>query len=206
MPLIFLWCLFFSLLPLPLHAQDQTPSQLVGTVQSCLVEIRATDTKTFDEGHGQTRIGTYQAQGSGVIIDPDGLIVTNTHIVAHASRILVGFSDGSILQAKVVYSSDADFSFLKVDTPYPLRSIRWADSSLAQTGTPVIALTTAEDNNQHILGGQIINLVNGASSNTVELFELNLELVHGDSGGPPRAGPCPPPNSHVGAQWQRGSM
>jgi S1-C subfamily serine protease len=165
-------------------AQDQTAAQLMQTVQSSLVEVRTLDTKTFNEGNGHVKVGSYQTQGSGVIIGSDGVIVTNTHIVSNAPHIFVGLSDGTVLEARIVYSSDADFSFLKVDPPYPLQPISWADSSLAHVGTPVIALSNADEAHQHILGGEITNLIDGVSSNNVELFELNLNLYHGDSGGP----------------------
>lgn len=148
------------------------------------MEVRTLDTKIFDEGNGHAKVGSYHTQGSGVIIGSDGIIVTNTHVVANAPHIFVGLSDGTVLEARTVYSSDADFSFLKIDPPYPLQAISWADSSLAQIGTPVIALSNAADGGQHILGGSITNLINGVSSNSVELFEINIDLHHGDSGGP----------------------
>jgi S1-C subfamily serine protease len=154
------------------------------TVRSSLVEVRTLDTKTFDEDNGHTRVGSYHTQGSGVIIGSDGIIVTNTHIVFNAPHIFVGLPDGTILEARIVYSSDADFSFLKIDPPYPLQTISWADSSLAKIGTPIIALSNADDGQQHIVGGEITNMIDGASSESVELFELNLDLYHGDSGGP----------------------
>ena len=185
MPFIkyFIWAVLFSGILLPAEAQDQTPQQLVSTVQSALVEVRAIDSKSFDQGNGQIKVGSYQAQGAGVIIDPNGLIVTNTHILAGASRILVGLSDGTILEAHIVYSSDADFSFIKIEPSYSLTSIRWADSSQTKIGDPVIALTNTPDG-QHVLGGAITNLINNAASNNIDLIELNLNLVHGDSGGP----------------------
>ncbi len=181
---VFLCCLFLSLGGPHAHAQDETPAQLMQSVQASLVEIRAVDTKTFNSDDGHTKSATYHAQGSGVIIDSEGIIVTNTHIIANAGHIYVGLSDGQILEAKRVYSSDADFSFLKVDPPYPLTAIAWADSSLAPVGTPILALTNTDDNQEHILGGEITNLIDGQTSNNVELFELNLNLIQGDSGGP----------------------
>jgi S1-C subfamily serine protease len=177
-------CFIFSMPSFVAHAQDQTAAQLMQTIAPSLVEVRAEATKTFTGDNGQKKVGTYHAQGSGVIIGSDGTIVTNTHIITGAARIFVGLSDGTVLEARLVYSSDADFSFLKVDPPYPLTAINWADSSLAVVGTPVIALSNADDNHQHILGGEITNLMDGISSNNVELFELNLNLYHGDSGGP----------------------
>lgn len=181
---LFIFCLFLGLPSFNLQAQDQTPAQLLQTVQLSLVEIRAVDTKTFNEDNGQTKVGTYHAQGSGIIIDSHGIIVTNTHIIANAGHIYVGLSDGTVLEAKLVYSSDADFSFIKIDPPYPLQTITWADSSLARVGTPIIALTSGDDDQQHILGGEITDLINGIDSNNVELLELNLNLIQGDSGGP----------------------
>jgi S1-C subfamily serine protease len=165
------------------HAQDETPAQILQYVQSSLVEVRTVDTKTIDEGNGHTKVGTYHTQGSGVIIDSHGVIATNTHIIANAPHIYVGLSDGTVLEASLIYSSDADFSFIKIDPPYPLQVITWADSSQAPAGTPIIGLSYADDI-RHILSGQITNLVNGADSNNVELIELNLGLIPGDSGGP----------------------
>ena len=166
------------------QAQDETAMQMMHSVQPSLVEIRVTATKTISDDNGHAAVGTYQAQGWGIIIDSHGLIVTNTHIIANAGQILVALNDGTILEASSVYSSDADFSFLKINPPYPLQTITLADSEIAKIGTSIIALSTNSDNEQHILGGEITNLIDGISSDKVELFELNLNLNHGDSGGP----------------------
>ena len=181
---LFICCLFLSISSLNSYAQVEEPSQLLQRIKASLVEIRTENSKTFDDGNGHLKVGTYHTQGSGVIIDSHGIIVTNTHIVANAPQILVGLSDGTVLEAKVVYSSDADFSFIKVDPPYPLTVITWADSSLAPIGTSIIALTNSEDGQQHILGGAITDLNKGISSDKIELLELNLNLIPGDSGGP----------------------
>lgn len=180
---LFIYCLFLSIPSFKAHAQDETPVQLLQYVQSSLVEVKTIDTKTIDEGNGHTKVGTYHTQGSGVIIDSHGIIVTNTHIIANAPHIYVGLSDGTILEANLVYSSNADFSFIKIDPPSPLQAITWADSSQAPVGTPIIGLSYVDDQ-QHVLSGDITNLINGADSNNVELIELNLNLVQGDSGGP----------------------
>ena len=182
--IIFICCLLSLAHPLKSHAQDETPTQLLQSVQPSLVEIRTEDTRTFTDTDGHTRTATYHTQGSGIIIDSHGIIVTNTHIVTNAPHIYFGLSDGKILEAKLVYSSNADFSFIQVDPPYPLPTISWADSSQAPIGTPIIALSNGDDDQEHILSGEITNLLDGISSNEVELFELNLDLVHGDSGGP----------------------
>jgi S1-C subfamily serine protease len=166
------------------QAQDETPSQLLERVRSSIVEVRTYDSRIFTESDGHQRVGTYHTQGYGVIIDSYGTIVTNTHIITNAPHIFVGLPDGTILEAKAVYASEADFSFIKIEPPSPLTPITWADPSEAAITTPIIALTNGDDDQQHILGGQITNLIPGVSTETIELLELNLDLTHGDSGGP----------------------
>jgi len=181
---LLIYCLLYFSASQHAQAQIETPAQLLHSVQASLVDVHTVDTKTFTKKNGHSTIGTYNTDGSGVIIDSHGIIVTNSHIVIHAPHIYVGLPDGTKLEARIVYSSDADFSFLKVDPPYPLTPITWADSSTAQVGTPIMALSNADDTHQHILGGEITNLINGVSTNNVEAFEINLTLYHGDSGGP----------------------
>jgi len=180
---LFIYCLFLSISSFKVYAQDETPEQLLDYVQSSLVEVRTEDSKTIDEGNGHSKVGTYHTQGSGVIIDSQGIIVTNTHIITDMPHIYVRLSDGTELEAKRVYSSDADFSFIKIEPVYPLQAITWADSAQAPVGTPIIGLSYADDQ-KHILSGQITSLLNGENSNNIDLIELNLTLVPGDSGGP----------------------
>lgn len=172
------------LFPSESGAQEQTPQQLLSTLQPSVVDIRAVDSISVQRPGGQTATGTYHAQGLGVIIDSQGIIATNTHIIANAGHIYVGLQDGKVLEARRVYSSDADFSFIKIDPPYPLQTIAWADSSGASIGTAIMALSNSDDEHQQIQGGEITGTFEGVTSHNVELFELNLNLSHGDSGGP----------------------
>ena len=58
---------------------------------------------------------TTQSLGSGVLISPDGLIVTNEHVIEGAAEIKVGFSDGKSEQAEVIGSdADSDLAILRV--------------------------------------------------------------------------------------------
>ena len=58
---------------------------------------------------------TSQSLGSGVLISPDGLIVTNEHVIEGAAEIKVGFSDGKSEQAEVIGSdADSDLAILRV--------------------------------------------------------------------------------------------
>ena len=78
----------------------------------------------------QERVPNASGSGSGVIIDPDGYIITNNHVIGDATEIEVRFSDKSKLIAQVVGKDlDTDLAVLKVTTDHPLPSARFGDSS-----------------------------------------------------------------------------
>lgn len=129
-------------------------------------------------------MASYERFGTGVIIDGTGLIVTNTHIIAHAPRIYVALHNGKVYEASPVYASEADFSFIRITPASTLKPIEWADSSQAMPGSPVIALGNSDYNQESILGGKITSLLESFSSGAVELIEVDINLYKGDSGGP----------------------
>ena len=181
-------CLPFALtlllLPSLASAKDESLISRMQNIQSSIVSVRTVFEKELTTQSGRRGIASYERNGAGIIIDPSGIIVTNTHIVINAPKILVALSNGKVYEATTLYASEADFSFIKIDTGYPLPPIEWADSSQAQLGEPIIAIGNSEYNNQSILGGEITSLLESISSNTIEMIELNLNLYKGDSGGP----------------------
>jgi S1-C subfamily serine protease len=83
------------------------------------------------------------ASGSGFVIDPEGYIVTNRHVVADAEEVRVTFSDGVVLLAAIVGSDPyADLAVLKVAPPpeYQLVAVELADSDELLVGQRVIAI------------------------------------------------------------------
>jgi serine protease Do len=79
-------------------------------------------------------------QGSGVIVDPAGYIVTNFHVVNGARSISVHLTDGRVVPATVVGSDDiTDLAVLKIDAPN-LIAAEWGDSDELQVGDLVWAL------------------------------------------------------------------
>ncbi len=65
--------------------------------------------------------GRPRAMGSGFVIDPDGLIVTNDHVVQEGADIVVTMNDGSRYDAEVVgHDAKTDLALLKVDADDPL--------------------------------------------------------------------------------------
>ena len=79
--------------------------------------------------------------GSGVIISPDGYLVTNYHVIARADAIKVTLLDDTELTAKVIGSDEKnDLALLKVDAKKPLAFIRLGDSDKVRAGDWVVAL------------------------------------------------------------------
>ena len=81
-----------------------------------------------------------RSQGSGVIVDDDGYILTNYHVVQGASEISVGLTDGRIRPAKVVGADPlTDLAVLKINAR-GLISAEWGDSDLLEVGDLVWAV------------------------------------------------------------------
>ncbi len=177
-------CLLWLTMPLSTYAQETSLIGRMQNLQASLVEVKTVYSRALSTRNGRMGVASYERHGAGVIIDPSGIIVTNTHIILNAPHIFVGLANGKVLKATVLYASPADFSFLKVNAPSPLAAISWADSSQAQLGEVIVALGSSELNHQSILGGQITSLIENKSTGKIELLELNLDLHQGDSGGP----------------------
>lgn len=79
--------------------------------------------------------------GSGVVIDPEGYIVTNEHVISSASKIIVTLSQGPAYEARLVSSDpESDLAVLKVDSPQPLPYVEMGTSQDLMIGETIIAL------------------------------------------------------------------
>ncbi len=79
--------------------------------------------------------------GSGVIIDESGLVVTNAHVVKMASQIFVTFSDGTRVEARLLFiRHQDDLAILGVEPPFELKSIPLAKEDSLLIGETVIAI------------------------------------------------------------------
>ncbi len=79
--------------------------------------------------------------GSGVIIDPEGYVVTNEHVVHRASKIHLTLSDGTKYEGRLLSSdADSDLALVKIDAPKPLPAIPMGRSADLMVGETVIAL------------------------------------------------------------------
>jgi S1-C subfamily serine protease len=79
--------------------------------------------------------------GSGVIVDKDGLIVTNAHVVHRASTIYAVLRDGTAAEAKIVKVNTLDdLALIRIRPARELRAVRFADAKTLMVGETVVAI------------------------------------------------------------------
>ena len=124
--------------------------------------------------------------GSGFVIDPSGLIVTNNHVIANAEQITVTLSDDTTLQAEVIgRDAVSDLALLKVEPKAPLAAASWGDSAKARVGDWVLAI-----GNPFGLGGTVTSGIISATARDIhagpydDFLQTDASINRGNSGGP----------------------
>jgi S1-C subfamily serine protease len=143
----------------------------------------------FDQFFPQ-RTNTMQSLGSGVVIDKQGHILTNEHVVAHASVIRVSLADGREFEAQVVGADPSnDIAVLQVDASETLPWIELGRSNDLLVGEPVIAIGNPHGLSNTVTTG-VISAVErsfGGGGNMPRLHGLiqtDASINPGNSGGP----------------------
>ncbi len=149
-------------------------------------ELRGTPFEKQFRDRLRRRRGQVIGAGSGFIIDPSGVIVTNNHVVGHADRITVALSNGTELPARVLGSDDlTDIAVIKVNPPAPLAAVSWGSSSQAEVGDWILAA-----GNPFGLGGSVTAGIISARGRDIQsgpfddFLQLDAPINPGNSGGP----------------------
>jgi S1-C subfamily serine protease len=95
-----------------------------------------------DGSFGRPRERVQNSLGSGVIVDPSGLIVTNNHVIANGTDIKVVLADRREFEAKVLLTDErTDLAVLKIDVPdEELPALKLGDSDALEVGDLVLAI------------------------------------------------------------------
>ncbi|MEJ2463652.1 MAG: trypsin-like peptidase domain-containing protein [Candidatus Thiodiazotropha sp.] len=134
----------------------------------------------------QTRQRLETSLGSGVIVTPDGYMLTNHHVIEGADEIKVVLADGQSVSVSVVGSdADSDVAVLKIDTDRPLPAIPFGKSGGHQVGDVVLAIGNPFGVGQTVTQGIIS--ATGRSHLGINAFENFIQtdaaINPGNSGG-----------------------
>ncbi|MDJ0946770.1 MAG: DegQ family serine endoprotease [Kiloniellales bacterium] len=124
--------------------------------------------------------------GSGFIVDPDGYVVTNRHVIAGADEITITLHDGRSLTAELVGQDEkTDLALLKVEADEALPSVAFGDSEAVRPGDWVIAV-----GNPFGLGGSVTAGIVSArgrdlpGGSIIDFLQIDAPINKGNSGGP----------------------
>lgn len=142
----------------------------------------------FQRGPGMRQRMTPRRQGagSGFIVDSKGIILTNSHVVEGADRIVVKLNDGRELVAESWnYDPRTDIAIVRVKTDTPLPSLTLGDSSQMQVGDWVLALGNPFNVGTTVTSGIISATGRGPGINEREQYlQTDAAINPGNSGGP----------------------
>jgi serine protease Do len=141
----------------------------------------------FDEEGGNGLARKVSSLGSGFVIDPGGLVVTNNHVIEGADEIVVNFTDGTSLKVTKILGHDpkTDLALLKVEPKTPLKAVTFGDSTKMRVGDWVMAI-----GNPFGLGGSVTVGIISATRRDInagpydDFLQTDAAINRGNSGGP----------------------
>ncbi|MGD2131742.1 MAG: Do family serine endopeptidase [Maricaulaceae bacterium] len=129
---------------------------------------------------------TQESLGSGFVIDPDGVIITNNHVIEDADAIEIAFEDGLVLDAVIVGRDPAtDLAVLRVEPDHALPYVSFGDSDAARVGDLVLAIGNPFGLGQTLTTG-VISARNRdiETGNYDDFIQTDAAINRGNSGGP----------------------
>jgi serine protease Do len=127
-----------------------------------------------------------QSLGSGFVIDPSGIIVTNNHVIDGADEITVVLQDNTSMKAKLIGRDErADLAVLQVKPEKPLVAVPFGDSDKSRVGDWVLAI-----GNPFGLGGTVTAGIISARGRDIhqgpydDFIQTDAAINRGNSGGP----------------------
>jgi len=140
----------------------------------------------FDRGYDRDREGPRRGAGTGFIIDPSGLILTNHHVIEAADRIMVRLTDGRYLHARRIGSdADTDIALIKVDSPRPLPYAPLGNSDVLRVGEWVVAIGNPLAYEHTVTVGVVSYIGRKLFDTSLDRYiQTDAAINFGNSGGP----------------------
>ena len=124
--------------------------------------------------------------GSGFVIDPAGLVVTNNHVIAEADEVRVTLHDDTTYEAEILGRDPAtDLAVLRIDPREPLPAVVWGDSDRARVGDWILVIGNPFGLENTVTVGIISargRVINAGSYD--DFLQTDASINRGNSGGP----------------------
>lgn len=178
----------------PLSSDSSTVSQVYEQANPAVVRVTATHILREDEDDEEVKLPKNHPEvdrrsrgvGTGCIIDENGYIVTNQHVVDQADQVRVRLIDNSELPARVIgEDKTTDLALLKVELPAKLTVMPLGDSGLLHIGEPVIAIGNPYSYDRTVTTG-VVSAKGRKVFNTIyeDYIQTDAAINVGNSGGP----------------------
>jgi S1-C subfamily serine protease len=137
-----------------------------------------------------------QAAATGMVINSDGLVLTNNHVIEDSTSITARTANGHQYQAKVLgYDATGDIALIQLEGASGLTTVPLGNSASVKTGDSVIAMGNAEGQSAIVPAAGQVTALNqtitagdqggSITSETLHnMIQTNANIVSGDSGGP----------------------
>jgi Do/DeqQ family serine protease len=166
------------------EAADKTVHAVVH-VKNTTVSRQPTNIMEYFQGGGQPR--AMVGSGSGVIISPDGYIVTNNHVIANASNLEVTLNNNKTYTAKLIGTDpNTDIALIKVDGDDDFPFIPFGDSNNVKIGEWVLAVGNPFNLTSTVTAGIIsakARDLNQFDGNPQSFIQTDAAVNRGNSGG-----------------------
>ena len=181
-----LFAFFIASLGFSGEAGAQFPSfaDLAEKLTLSVVNISSFSQSETENGEGNTPLS--ESLGSGFIIDGNGYIITNNHVVDKAESISITLSDNTKTEARVIGKDPkTDLALIKIETKRPLNAVKFGDSDKIRVGDWVLAI-----GNPFGLGSSVTAGIVSAKSRDIEsgpydsFIQTDASINQGNSGGP----------------------
>ncbi|WP_405246263.1 MULTISPECIES: S1C family serine protease [unclassified Cellulophaga] len=122
--------------------------------------------------------------GSGVIISPDGYIVTNNHVIDGASQLQVTLNDNTTYQAELIGTDpNSDIALIKVDTDHKMPYLAFGDSDNAKIGEWVLAVGNPFNLTSTVTAGIVSAKARSLGGSNQSFLQTDAAVNPGNSGG-----------------------